>query len=244
MSLKKLLSCHIQNWAAWAPGLETNDDWLAYAKHPASIPNDTTVPDLSHLPPMFRRRLSQLSKLSIHVALQLTKESIPTIFSSRFGQIITTSNLLTKLHASETLSPAAFSMSVHNTTSGLNSIATKNTATSTAISGGQATLEATLTEAYGLLLDHPEVLVIIGEEKVPESYHQVLPDPPPPFCIGLLLSQSGTAPKLHMTHQPGQADAPVTNDYPALAFFQWLIQQPTTPLTLKSPTSTTTFHYD
>jgi hypothetical protein len=49
----------IDSWAAWAPSLETNQDWLNWDFNLNSIPNDYSPPISSdHVPKILKRRLS------------------------------------------------------------------------------------------------------------------------------------------------------------------------------------------
>jgi len=167
-------------------------------------------------------------------------QNVPSIFASRFGELKNTSKLLHSLSIPDTLSPAMFSMSVHNTASGLFAISTKNQAPSTALSGGEFTFETAMIEAIGQLQNAKRVLVVIGEEKIPECYHAILPDPPPPFAVAFLLGQSDPI-KLQIELQNHTPDPKYTpkNDHNTLTFLKWFLNQNQNPLTLKGNRFTT-----
>jgi hypothetical protein len=121
---------------------------------------------------MQRRRLSRLSRLALSAAHSCAGERhfLPTVFASRHGEIHRTLGLLGDLAHNEPLSPMAFSLSVHNTASGLYSITTGNTAPSTAIAAGADTLSMAMIEAIGQLQRHDEVMVVYAEEPLPAEY--------------------------------------------------------------------------
>ncbi len=60
--------------ACWAPGLDGEDDWKAWAEQRRAIERSDSLPPLAFTPPLFRRRLSQLSRMTVqvvHDALEL-----------------------------------------------------------------------------------------------------------------------------------------------------------------------------
>ncbi len=216
----------VEKWVAWAPGLETSEDWNAWAMEKKHIENESLVPNLDYLPPLFRRRLSQLSKMSVHVALQCLadQEGLPAVFASRYGEIHNTEILLEKLHEKEPLSPAYFSMSVHNTAAGLYSIAKKVTHTVTAVAAGGSTFESGLLSAIALLEDYPKVLYVVGDEKLPNCYEGLVPNSPFPHALALLLSRSNGAGKTIQIQ--GIKKEEESGGTSTLSFLKQLIQNP------------------
>lgn len=160
------------HWAAWAPGLSTLAEWQAWAVGERSLLDTPDTPPVDFIPALQRRRLSRLSRLSLAAAYACGEgqHSLPTVFASQHGEIHRTLGLLTELAQREPLSPMAFSLSVHNTASGLYSIAAHNTAPSTAIAAGADTLPCALLEAVGQLQQHEEVMLVYAEEPLPEAY--------------------------------------------------------------------------
>lgn len=161
-------------WAAWTPGVSTPEEWQAWAAGTRAIANAPDSPPVDFIPAMQRRRLSRLSRLSLAAAFSCAgnNHNLPTVFASRHGEIHRTLGLLSDLAQDEPLSPMAFSLSVHNTASGLYSIATGNTAPSTAIAAGLDTLPMAIIEALGQLQRHDEVMVVYAEEPLPHEYSQ------------------------------------------------------------------------
>lgn len=112
--------------------------------------------DSPSLPVALRRRLSPLGKLAMtelyEIQSHLAEEqsSIPWVTSCRHGDSSRMMSLLTNIETGEQLSPMDFSLSVHNAIIGMFSIATKNTQSHTALSGGKLSFEMGLLEAYAL----------------------------------------------------------------------------------------------
>jgi hypothetical protein len=168
------LRCSLLGWSAWAPGVSSAEEWQEWAAGTRMIADAPDSPPVDFIPAMQRRRLSRLSRLSLAAAYSCAgeKHTLPTVFASRHGEIHRTVGLLTDLAKDEPLSPMAFSLSVHNTASGLYSIATGNTAPSTAIAAGMDTLPMAMIEAIGQLQRHDEVMLVYAEEPLPNEYSQ------------------------------------------------------------------------
>lgn len=215
------LTLHLARWAAWAPGLDTPAAWQSWPDTPIA-PDAPDAPAVSFVPAMQRRRLSRLSRLCLQVAHDAAPEQtgLPTVFASRHGELHRTVGLLDQLAMGEPLSPMAFSLSVHNTASGLYSIQTGNTAPSTAVAAGQDTLPMALLEAAGLLLTHPAVLVVYAEEPLPDCYHS-LPHPADELgSLALLLQSAPTGCGLSLAPQSAALDAAYST--PLLPWLAWL----------------------
>ena len=57
----------VSRWAAWSPGIETEEDWRAYVREPRAL-EAKGAPELPFLPALQRRRCDQLSRMMLHVA--------------------------------------------------------------------------------------------------------------------------------------------------------------------------------
>lgn len=136
-------------------------------------------PPLGWVPAMKKRRLSPFSKMALHCAYQTLdgRKDIPVVFSTRHGDIHKTAGLLDTIALKDSLSPTAFSMSVHNASAGLLSILTNNFAASNTVSAGKDTFLSGFIDAYARLRssDIQEVLVIHCDQALPEEY-QVFSD--------------------------------------------------------------------
>ena len=67
MSLEQKQKIYFSRLSSWAPGLQSHADWLDWASGKKKILLDSSAPKLEFTPALFRRRLSQLSKMTIQV---------------------------------------------------------------------------------------------------------------------------------------------------------------------------------
>ena len=114
----------IKNWAACAPGLTSQAQWQAWSAQP-TLPAGEAAPALAEMPAMQRRRLGLLGRLAVQAAWWCQGEDLgmPVVFASRYGDAGRALELLAELARGEPVSPATFSLSVHNAVSGMYSIA-------------------------------------------------------------------------------------------------------------------------
>jgi len=179
----------ISNWTAWAPGIETREKWREWAQRPAfSAIDDAPLPDLSFLPAMQRRRLSPLARICVACAWPLAEgmAPMPVVYASHHGETGRSFELLQTLAADESLSPTAFSLSVHNAIAGLWSILRGETVESVALSAEGDGLEAAITEACMLLHSgHDAVLVVLAEAMPPQAYKPWIEDVCVPYVVAL-----------------------------------------------------------
>jgi hypothetical protein len=166
----------IKSWAAWAPGLICTEDWQKWAMLNAPLPADDSAPDVKFIPAMTRRRLSRLTKIALRVAHDAVIEAQPmtSVFASRHGELHRTTQLLNQFATEKSMSPTGFSMSVHNTSSGLYSIINKDPSQTTAIAAGEQSFFAGLLESVIRLTPDNDVLFVYVDESIPSIYH--------PYC--------------------------------------------------------------
>ncbi|VAW58509.1 hypothetical protein MNBD_GAMMA08-2533 [hydrothermal vent metagenome] len=200
----------LESWDAWAPGHETQQQWQQWNGDISQI-NSQGTPEVKFLPAMFRRRLSRLSKLALSSAFNCIEqgESVSTVFASSHGELSTCVKLLENLASDSELSPTKFSTSVHNTASGMYSIANKDRSPSTSIAAGIDTLEMAFIEAASQLATHKQskVMLVLAEEPVHEYYQQYAQLPEKPFALTLLLSNKNTGNKLTLSTNSSSAAA-------------------------------------
>ncbi|GAB1256013.1 beta-ketoacyl synthase chain length factor [Aurantivibrio plasticivorans] len=179
----------ISRWAAWAPGLQTLEDWQAWSLGEKEV-QFGEPPVVSAIPAMLRRRLSSLGKMALSVAWPLMGEgvAIPSVFCSRHGELGRTVTLLKQLADEEDLSPTHFSLSVHNAIGGVASIARKDMSSITALAAGDEGLSVALLEAQMILDEQqcPEVLCVIYDEPPQAEFHCVTPSVP--YAAAFVLS--------------------------------------------------------
>ena len=205
MDAHRVTHFRIEQWRAWAPGLDSTADWCAWHQAPLCLTDAGEQPDVSALPAMQRRRLSRLARMAFHVAWPLAEAhpQLPMVFASRHGETPRTLTILSDLAHNEPLSPTQFSLSVHNAIIGLWSIQRGDHSEMTAIAGAGDGLENAILEACGMLHDGaPAVLVVIAEETPPELYAPFIDDVPFPYAVGLLLTP-GDDWQLHLSRGDG-----------------------------------------
>lgn len=147
---------------------------------------DSPKPDISFIPPMERRRLTEIEKAVMSVAWKVYPqgEQIPLVFASRWGEIAVTLKLMRQLHDEGEMSPAGFSNSVHNAAPGHFSLLTKNRAPYTAIAAGADSFEMGLLEAS----TYPgKVVFVYAEETTPEFYRPSFADPQTAHAVAYLI---------------------------------------------------------
>ena len=165
----------IESWDAWLPGVRDKSEWLEALSSQKSVePTDLSKKtDYRYLKPRQRRRLSDISKITLDVAFGAISEhqQVSTVFASRRGEVGRMAGLLRDICAEEDASPTAFSLSVHNTASGLFSIQSNNHAPSTAVAAGHDTVAAAFIEACSqLACGKDRVLLVISEDIMPQVY--------------------------------------------------------------------------
>jgi len=143
------------------PKILARAEWRATAEEP--------LPDVSFVPALARRRLTPLERAGLAVAHAVWPEGeeIPVVFASRWGEIGTTFKLMRQFHDEGEMSPAAFSVSVHNALPGAFSLFTHNHAPYTAIAARARTREMGWLEACAMRC---KVLFVYAEESTPAFY--------------------------------------------------------------------------
>lgn len=178
----------IKGWQAWAPGVSSHEDWLAWCAQPHELELSSETADVSFLPALQRRRLSPLARMAFHVGWPLAEmmPAQPLVFCSRHGETPRNLQLLTNLAQQEDLSPTHFSLSVHNAVAGLWSIFRNDTSEMTSLAGVEDGLEHALVEAQLLLAaGAPSVLLIIAEDQQPSAYLPWIDDVPFAYALAL-----------------------------------------------------------
>jgi len=162
----------IVSFAAWAPGIETDEAWGEWALGQRQIAGDGE-PALHSMAPLLRRRAGFLDRMALEVAYRCLadRKDVPVIFSSRHGEASRSVDLLIDLAKGLPLSPTNFALSVHNATGGLFSIARSDHASSSALAAGESTVEHAVIEASALLADSAaQVLLVVYDRPLPALY--------------------------------------------------------------------------
>lgn len=186
----------VGDWFAWAPGLETREDWRAWAASPVPLGAEG-VPDVSAIPPMIRRRCTPLSRAMLAAAFGCTDKAasadVRTVFSSRYGSINESVPLLRNIAHDERMSPSRFTHTVHNAQSGLFSIAAGNRHASSAMSSRAESFATGFLEAATHLHREPArpVLLVVGDVPLVEDFHSLIDDPQAIYAVALLVTCDG-----------------------------------------------------
>ena len=228
----------LSGWNAWAPGLETRAAQTDWAAGRAAIHNVPDSPALEFLPMLFRRRLSQLSRMVLQVGHALTGPARrpACVFASRYGEINKQYQITDTLIDSGEVSPGVFSLSVFNAPVFLLSIAEKIHASGTAVySRDQETITA-LIEALGILSRPGETdcLVLFGDECLPSVYQPLFAAAPQPYALGMLLSREA-GPEAAALRIDVEKTSSGPRPFHPLDLLRWLIEETPRPLTIHGP---------
>lgn len=230
-----MLTLRVNAWAAWAPGVDTDDAWTAWAEapHPLDGPGD---PEGRSIPSLLRRRCSRLTRMLVDTALRAcppdARDGVRLVLASRHGEMTTTYALLEALARDEAPSPARFSHAVHNAPAGIFSVVTGNRVGARAIAAGRETFASGLVEAAAALAREPErpVLLVVGDEPVPGAFARFSDEVPCSYALALRLGPtgaeagSGDGSALHVrleAHAPPAAEHSEQTWPHALSFLRW-----------------------
>lgn len=169
-------SFNIHSWNIVCNKELTSEDWQQGEQHwLADVAHrETVAPKLAFLPPLKRRRLSESARLFFEAAWQLTEQeaNLPVVYASLNGEINRSFALWHSLLTEGDVSPTSFSLSVHNALVGQWSEMRQVKNETTAITSLKDSLETALLEAFLLLNDGQEkVLVVLVETPLSTEYN-------------------------------------------------------------------------
>ena len=169
--------------------------YAAIVRGPASEERFGAVAGEEVLPKALRRRMSLfdlgVARCVMGLASQGVDEDI--VFASRYGNMGVTFDLLVLLAKNELLSPAKFSISVHNAAAGAASQIVVNRAGHTAIAAGERTLAAGLTEAWTRIrTGSPSLIFVYADLPLMAPYDEFDESGPGvQLAVRLIASESG-----------------------------------------------------
>ena len=206
----------ITKFSAWAPGVENPDEWNEWALGKREISLSSAGPDLAFTEPKFRRRLSQISRMTVQVVHDLlpVAENSKIFFLSFRGELSRQFKINKMLIEDDDILPAAFSLSVFNAPAALASIAFGLKGGYSAIYPGNNSFASGLRLAEAAFLygesesaagpepaaepDHSgvvrrgsppdELIFIYADEEIPPEYREIFPGKHYPMAFALLLS--------------------------------------------------------
>ena len=179
----------VKDWAAIGLGLETQDQWRAWARGGTPGPGADQPPQAA-VPSLLRRRVTPPGQRALRAAYGLAGPRARYVFCSRHGEFQRTLELLQTIAKRDPSSPAEFSLSVHNALAGLLSIATRNQAGHTAIAAGADSFGFGLLEALGCLVEQPQepLLLVYFDDPLPPPYAELSESDGPGVALALLLA--------------------------------------------------------
>ncbi len=155
----------------WAPGFASLEAFRA-----GEADESVTMPRCAVANARAKRGVSRIARMLGEVVQQAAEDAgadlseVPTVYASAWGEIDIMIKLLDQIADGEVgLSPLRFKHSVHNSASGLVSIAAENRGFSTAIAAGRRTFEQGVLEALSLLRssDGERVILAVAEDELP-----------------------------------------------------------------------------
>lgn len=188
---------YISEPCLFAPGLETKDDFKLWAENKKDISLEKTAPSLSYTDALFRRRLSQLSKMTVEVVHNLIEATqidsdTKIVFVSFRGEIDREFKLNKSIIEDEAILPAGFSLSVFNAPIALATIACNLKAGYNAIFPSYDNFYDGLTCALSSVLSgkQDKVIFVYADELIPSEYSDFSPKDKPPVAFSCILSKS------------------------------------------------------
>jgi hypothetical protein len=212
---------YITRLSAWAPGVENPGEWDEWALGRREILSEAKAPGIAYTDSAFRRRLSQISKMSIQVIHDLLplEEDTKILFFSFRGELSREYQIFRMLKEEGAISPAAFSLSGFNTPVALASIAFGLKGGYSALYPANNSFFACIAAAQAMLFSGAaeELAVVYADEHIPPECECFFQQSPDPAAFGLLLSRNSPSPSVPLSSIAGVEDAP-------LAFLRQLLR--------------------
>jgi hypothetical protein len=203
---------YVTRLSAWAPGIESPEEWDEWAQGKRSITSDTKGPELAFTESVFRRRLSQISRMTVQVIHDLLPfEADAKIFFLSFrGELARQYQINKMLIEEKELMPAAFSLSVFNAPVALATIALGLKGGYTALyPAGKKAFATGLASAEAALLcgSNREIVFAYADEEPPPEYGCFSDKYSSPAAFGFLLSREAHTEGIRLP--PAGEDGPI-----------------------------------
>ena len=187
---------YLSNISPWAPGLTENiEDWKLWAKGEKEIDISKDAPKLEYTDPLFRRRLSQISRMTVQVVHNLLENTgfdkeTKIVFSSLRGEIEREFTIDKSLIEDGMILPAGFSLSVFNTPVALATLAFKLTGGYSVLYPSKNNFADAFKTAVAPVLAGTEkqIVFVYADEIVPPMYGDKIPQNNTPCAFACLIS--------------------------------------------------------
>ncbi len=203
---------YVSGWSAWSPGIRTNEEWAEWAAGERELSATGEVPPLEHVDAMFKRRLSQLTRMTIQVGHEALKGQRPMkiCFASAYGEISQQYKITSRLIEEREVSPANFSLSVFNTPVAALSIVEGNTEGYVACYPGLDAFRLALVESAAALRagDGTSRLLIVADELMPAEYVPLQNGINQPYALALVLSSEPGPGRIELREEDFRANDP------------------------------------
>lgn len=187
---------YLSHLTSWAPGLsDDTKSWQDWANNKCQIEQIKESPKLEYTDPLFRRRLSQITKMTVHVVHNLLEKSsinkdTKIVYVSLRGEIEREFFINKTLIEDGMILPAAFSLSVFNTPISSATLAF-------GLKGGYSVIfpsknnfaDAFKTAVAPILANtEKEIIFVYSDELVPEMYGDKRPKENIPLAFACVIS--------------------------------------------------------
>ena len=181
---------YITRLCAWAPGVENPGEWDEWAQGKREIASGGKGPEIAFTDSLFRRRLSQISRMTVQVVHDLlpVAENTKMFFVSFRGELSRQYQINKMLIEEKSLMPAAFSLSVFNAPPALASIALGLKGGYSALYPGNNSFAAALAAA--LASDAGELIFVYADEEAPPEYRCFFNECSPAIAFAVLLTRA------------------------------------------------------
>ena len=185
----------ITAFTLWAPGLESLEDWQLWTDGRKQGENSPASPKLTFASPIAVRRLSQLTRMTVHASYILGLDAGELFFASSNGEINAQIKVNNAYAETGEVKPSVFSLSVFNAAPAQATILLKSRIPYSPVFSSRESIIQNLVLAGTAPLVSGRLdssLLIYAEEKVPEQYQSLLPDFEQPMVLGIRLSSGGS----------------------------------------------------
>ena len=192
-------SLYVSKPYCWAPGIHGSSEWSEWKAGIRNIVRSEEAPELTFTSPIFRRRLSQISRMTVQTVHDIVEAEFSTekmrneiqqVFISLRGEIKREFSINEKLIKEGEVSPSAFSLSVFNTPIALAAIQCSLKAGYSVIFPSGQEFSAALKAACAPVLcgDRQDILLVYSDEFVPECYGNLRPEKNESLSFSILIS--------------------------------------------------------